>query len=146
MASTAFTLFGCPQESPASAPSTAPTETSKAPDQNPEKNPEKSEIPTRVAIRHIVLAYHGAQGAPLGTNRTREEAQEAAQSLRERILAGEEMAELAKRYSSDGTRARGGFLVWRKYRQHLFQEIGGCGMKPQVPEHLPLLNYHLVMQ
>ncbi len=67
-------------------------------------------IPARVAVRHILIAYEGAQGAPMGTQRSRKEALERANELRTRILGGESMPALAQSYSNDSSKARGGFL------------------------------------
>lgn len=69
-----------------------------------------AEAPDRVVARHILIAYDGAKSAPLKPLPSRDEAKEIAEGLRQRILAGEDMATLAKAHSDDTSKARGGFL------------------------------------
>lgn len=104
------TLLACgPEPADPSPPPTPPTPLETVVDGGEEAASDEV-APPRVAIRHILVAYAGAKRAPLGTNRSRKEAQKQASALRSRITAGETMAELAKRYSDDGSKARGGFL------------------------------------
>lgn len=64
----------------------------------------------RMAVRHILVAWTGAVGAPVNVHRSEGGAREKAEALRARILAGEDFATLAKQESDDASRSRGGFL------------------------------------
>ncbi|MCK6524986.1 peptidyl-prolyl cis-trans isomerase [Myxococcota bacterium] len=64
----------------------------------------------RAAARHILIPYDGAKGAPYGKNLSRDEAKAKAESLREEVLRGGDLAALARKHSSDASAARGGFL------------------------------------
>jgi parvulin-like peptidyl-prolyl isomerase len=66
--------------------------------------------PARVAIRHILIAHADAQQRASRVGRSQKAASDLANDLRDRILGGESMSDLAKRYSNDPTAARGGFL------------------------------------
>jgi len=66
--------------------------------------------PVRVAIRHILIAHTQAHRRGTVVGRTEKEAASLAKKIRKRILNGEAMADLAKRYSNDPSAARGGFL------------------------------------
>jgi hypothetical protein len=64
-----------------------------------------------VEVRHILLRYKGAFMAPEGVQRTKGEAMQRVVSLRERIMAGEDFAELAKANSEDAASAtKGGYV------------------------------------
>lgn len=64
--------------------------------------------PNEVAIRHVLISHEDA--AKPGA-RSRSDAEEFANSIRERILAGEDMRGLAARHSNDdGNARRGGWL------------------------------------
>lgn len=62
----------------------------------------------RAVARHILINHKESRGSQQA--RTRREARALAEELRERILAGEEMAELARQHSTDKTAKRGGYL------------------------------------
>lgn len=64
----------------------------------------------RAAARHILIPFDGAKGAPYGKKLSRDEARAKAESLRAEVLAGGDLAALARQHSSDSSAARGGFL------------------------------------
>ncbi|MCB9758767.1 MAG: peptidylprolyl isomerase [Alphaproteobacteria bacterium] len=63
----------------------------------------------RIAARHILITHDTSQVERPAT-RSREEARKLAEQLRARVLAGEDMAELAREHSDDPSGRRGGFL------------------------------------
>ncbi|MCP4807899.1 MAG: hypothetical protein GY913_24820 [Proteobacteria bacterium] len=64
--------------------------------------------PSEVAIRHVLISHKDATKPGI---RSRAEAEDFANSLRERVLAGEDFRVLAAKYSNDsGTAPRGGWL------------------------------------
>lgn len=68
---------------------------------------------TAVRVRAIRIAFTGAEGVPEGFVRAPEEGERLAQELKERILAGEDMEQLARELDDDpGGRDRGGNLGW----------------------------------
>ncbi len=85
-------------------PSTAPEPTSSTPPLPAESPPE------RIAVRHVLVSYSGATGAPLGTARTRAEARRRAEDVHAEIRGGTSLDEVARRMSDDPSKARGGFL------------------------------------
>lgn len=64
--------------------------------------------PRSIAARHILVAFRGGRRASPYVTRSRDEAYALAQELRERILAGEDFAELAREHSDDRGSAREG--------------------------------------
>lgn len=64
----------------------------------------------RVVIRHILIPFDGATGAPFGWSLPREDAREQAEALLRRVQAGEDFATLARQHSRDASAPRGGFL------------------------------------
>ena len=66
-------------------------------------------VVSQVQVRHILVPFGGADPAE------RQRALELAQTLRERVLAGESFEALARQYSGDpGSASRGGYLGWSK--------------------------------
>ncbi|HVU01280.1 MAG TPA: peptidylprolyl isomerase [Polyangiaceae bacterium] len=61
-----------------------------------------------VAGNHILIAYRGALRAKPAVTRSREDASRLAGELVARLRAGEDFADLAKRYSDDTSASRGG--------------------------------------
>lgn len=61
----------------------------------------------RVRARHILLEYPEE-----ATDEGRDSVRQLAEELRERALAGEEFADLAREYSADGSARQGGDLGW----------------------------------
>ena len=59
---------------------------------------------------HILIAYAGSAGAPAAVTRTKEEAKARAETLLERLRAGEEFAEVAAESSDCPSKAKGGDL------------------------------------
>jgi len=102
LAVTAVVLGGCSEETPAE-PSPVPAEPAvEAPPPDP--------YPNEACIEGPVVSYAGAQGAPEGVTRSKEEARQKAEALRARVVAGEDLAAVA-RAEGDGSRAeRGGQL------------------------------------
>lgn len=66
--------------------------------------------PDRAAARHILITYSGSVAAGPEIQRTEHEARVLAEQLRQRVVAGEDFASLARVYSDDTTKARGGDL------------------------------------
>ncbi len=64
----------------------------------------------RIAARHILIKHTGSLGVPPTLTRTREQAIAEAQALRQRALAGESFAALAREASEDPSGPRGGDL------------------------------------
>lgn len=55
--------------------------------------------PTRIACQHVLVGYKGTK---VGTaTRSKEEARKIAEEVRQKAVAGEDFAELAKKYSDD---------------------------------------------
>jgi hypothetical protein len=65
-------------------------------------------IGERVLARHILVAYEGAPDASPKLRRSREEARVLAGQLRDRVLHGEDFAELARTSSDDAASAKDG--------------------------------------
>jgi parvulin-like peptidyl-prolyl isomerase len=66
------------------------------------------EGPATISARHVLVSFAGARSAAAYVTRTREEAFERASEVRERALAGEDFAELAREYSEDRGSAQAG--------------------------------------
>lgn len=66
--------------------------------------------PDRMAARHILIGYTGLASTRPREERNQAEARALAESLIARIKAGEDFAALARRYSDDSSRSRGGDL------------------------------------
>lgn len=111
----------------------------------------------QVVARHILIAWRGALGAR-GVSRDREEALALAQELRARLLAGEDFARLARRWSNDmGTSRQGGSLgaFGRGEMQRAFEDaafslpVGALSEPVESPygfhliERLPLVEARL---
>lgn len=98
-------LFACqtPEAPPRVAEPSAPVEVVAVPES-------RTELPERVVARHILIAYDGAKAAPMKALPSRDEARRKAEEIHQRILAGEDFAELATQLSDDSSKARGGFL------------------------------------
>lgn len=64
--------------------------------------------PRSIAARHILVSFRGGSRAAPYVTRSRDEAYALASELRERVLAGEDFAELARGHSDDRGSAREG--------------------------------------
>lgn len=64
----------------------------------------------RVVVRHILIPYSGAAGAPFGWSLDREDARAQAEDLLVQLRGGADFAALARQHSKDASAARGGFL------------------------------------
>jgi NIMA-interacting peptidyl-prolyl cis-trans isomerase 1 len=70
-----------------------------------------AEIPRpRIRARHILIAHTEAKRAPVGVERTRAAAELLAEQVRGKLEAGEDFESLAKDFSDDGSKKRGGDL------------------------------------
>jgi len=76
-----------PPAPPAPAPPAAP----------PAPEPE----PARILVQHVLIAFRGAAKAPPEVTRSREEAGKFAREILDRVRKGEDIAELARRHSTD---------------------------------------------
>lgn len=85
-------LWGCGEEKSAPAPAAIP-------------------VGERILVRHILLQYRGADGAPAEVVRNRAQADSLAQALLARIEAGERFEDLAREFSDDASRAEGGEIA-----------------------------------
>jgi peptidyl-prolyl cis-trans isomerase SurA len=65
----------------------------------------------RVFVRHILVQYAGAYGAPAEISRSRASADSLIRSLRERAAGGEDFSGLAERYSDDPSKKDGGAIA-----------------------------------
>jgi len=103
-----FSFLACSEPEQSNVPSEdAATNSSEAP---PLEIIDQSLWPERIAARHILIPFVGATGAPLNTEYSKEEALEAALSIREALENGADMSALARLHSTDSTASRGGFL------------------------------------
>jgi len=57
--------------------------------------------PDVIGLKHIMIAYQGALMAPFTITRSKEEAKELAESLRKKIINGEDFGKIARKYSDD---------------------------------------------
>jgi parvulin-like peptidyl-prolyl isomerase len=100
-------------EAPAPAPEAPPPAQPEAEDaRSPQIDATTAEASAgeRIAARHILITWKGALQAS-GVSRDKDEARALAQSLLERLRAGEDFATLARKYSDDQVSgARGGSL------------------------------------
>lgn len=87
-----------PQAAPAQAPSPVPSSFVGTP------------RPDRAAARHILVTYSGSVAAGPEISRSEHDARLLAEQLRQRVINGEDFAALARVYSDDSTKARGGDL------------------------------------
>jgi NIMA-interacting peptidyl-prolyl cis-trans isomerase 1 len=62
-------------------------------------SPTQTKVPELIALRVLVVAYQGAQGADAAQKRTREEALDRARMLANMARTGEHLAELVPKYS-----------------------------------------------
>jgi peptidyl-prolyl cis-trans isomerase SurA len=65
----------------------------------------------RIHVRHILVQYAGAYGAPADVHRSRASADSLIRSLHDRAAAGEDFADLARRYSDDVSGKDGGAIA-----------------------------------
>lgn len=79
--------------------------------------------PFEVHARHILIQYKGADHARPYVTRTKEEASAFAEELRERILGGEDFAELASEYSDDAGSAVSGGDLGKFRREQMVPEF-----------------------
>jgi len=100
-----------PGAHPAPPPERVARDASRAPDvqQAPHERTGVAR-PDRVAARHILIAYSGANGAAESVTRTKAQARALAEQLRSQLLAGSNFAALAMQDSDDSSGARGGDL------------------------------------
>lgn len=66
--------------------------------------------PTEIHARHILVSHAGSRMAPEGTTRTREEAQQLAETIARRVRAGEDWDALHRAHSDEASGAEGGDL------------------------------------
>ena len=57
--------------------------------------------PSRITVQHVLIAFKGAHRAPPNVTRTRGEAATFAKEILERVRNGEDIAKLAKLFSTD---------------------------------------------
>lgn len=62
-------------------------------------------------LRHILVQYAGAYGAPAEVTRSRAQADSLCRSLRERVGRGEDFGELARQFSDDASASEGGKIA-----------------------------------
>ena len=108
-----------------------------------------ADAPARVRARHILVAYEGALGAKPSLRRSREEAWQRVNALRDRILAGEDLGALARTESDDGSSSRGGDLGafgWGAMQADFEQTVFGLSVDaPPVIVETPF-GFHLVQR
>ena len=82
--------------------------------QNQEQEPQSQiQVPLgeQHRVRHILVQYRGAQGAGEKTTRSKASADSLLESLRERVVAGEDFGDLARKYSDDASAPDGGEIA-----------------------------------
>ena len=87
-----WVLWGCGEEKPAPAPAAAP-------------------VGSRALVRHILLQFKGAEGAPADVVRSRSQADSLARVLHARLEAGERFEDLAREFSDDASSEEGGEIA-----------------------------------
>ncbi len=100
------TILGCAQI----PVSTAATPVVEPPAPAPAPVPLREPTEPRYAATELLVAWDGALDAPPGLERTRAQALARARELRERALAGEDLAALAREHSDEPLGRRGGRL------------------------------------
>jgi len=78
-----------------------------------EQAPSQVQVPLgeQHRVRHILVQYLGAEGAGRQITRTKVSADSLIQSLRQRVAAGEDFGDLARRYSDDASAPEGGEIA-----------------------------------
>ena len=108
----------------------------------------KTEKPkTQAHVAHILIMYQGSMRAPAEVTRTQEEALALAQDVRKMALAGDDFAELAKKYSDGPTKVRGGELspFGRGVMAPAFEEAAFTLKKGQISEVVETdFGYHII--
>ena len=75
----------------------------------PEPAPQvQTPVGEQVRVRHILIQYRGADGAPPTMTRSKASADSLMQSIRARVVGGEEFGTLATQFSDDPSAAEGG--------------------------------------
>ena len=106
--------FSCNGDPAGDASSVPSTESAEAAEEQAPAAPEVrkiAEIPRpRIRARHILVAHAEARRAPVGVERSRADAETRAAEVLTKLEAGEDFEAVAKSYSDDGSRKRGGDL------------------------------------
>lgn len=107
LVATLLPLGGCvlSTHTPPGTPPDVPVPPSPA---EPAASPAEETGPTTISARHVLVSFAGGSRAASYVTRTREEAFQRASEVRERALAGEDFAELAREYSDDRGSAQAG--------------------------------------
>ncbi len=108
-------------------------------------------LPDTIGIKHIMISYQGALMAPFTITRSKEEAKELAESLRKRLISGEDFNLLAKKYSNDkSTYKKGGDLGIICLDKFIPVELEGVAFKLKVNEISPVVEspggFHIILR
>ena len=108
-----FFLVACDDETPAKPVEQPAVETPApaavvAPEDEPPAHPATSDA--RMAASHVLISFVGAMSNDPKVTRNRADARTIAETVQKKAAAGEDFAALAKQYSDDSTKSRGGEL------------------------------------
>lgn len=105
------TACGSPPDVVAPSESNKPVETTAAPSATVAPPVEDRIAPNKIAARHVLIQYIGAERSKDSCVRTKDQAREMAEEVDRRAKAGEDFARLAVEYSDEPNAAqRGGSL------------------------------------
>jgi parvulin-like peptidyl-prolyl isomerase len=90
--------------------------------------------PKEIAASHILISYIGAMRAAPYIQRSKEEAETLAESLRERALKGEDFAELSQEFSDDRGSAANGGSLGRFRREQMVPEFSNAAFALEVDD------------
>jgi peptidyl-prolyl cis-trans isomerase SurA len=103
----------------------------------------------RAAARHILVAYAGAKRAKRQVTRTKDEARQRADGLRQRALASEPFASLARANSDGPSSGRGGWLgAFTRGTMHPAFEVALWSVEPGklAPVAMTPFGYHVILR
>jgi len=120
----------------------------KKPEKTPETKP--AEVPENALfVRHILVRYAGTTGAEPSVHRTKAGADSLAHELLRRARAGENFAELAKKYSDDPSATEGGEIAPLEPGDapEAFLQVAAALRPGEISEVLETsMGYHIILR